>query len=105
LGEGFLSQNNILAMGHREPDEWKTGPQDAPVIGDATFRQMIGAGVEAPDQPLQVKLAGRRCKPANRRQRQLWKKALVTEQEKFEAQQAEDRDSRSAGQGRKFVTG
>ena len=30
----------LLVMGHREPYEWKTGPQDAPVIGDATFRQM-----------------------------------------------------------------
>ena len=66
---------------------------------------MIGAGTEAPDQKLQAALAGQRCKPANRRQRQLWKKALVTEQEQFEAQQTEDVGSSSAGQGRETVAG
>ena len=25
----------LLVMGHRETEEWKTGPQDDPVIGDA----------------------------------------------------------------------
>ena len=94
-----------VPLGHREPEEWKTGPQDAPVIGDATFRQMIGAGADAPDQQLQAKLAGRKCKPANRRQRHLWKKALVTEQEQFEVQQAEVGGSSSAGHGRKTVAG
>ena len=95
----------LLVMGHKEPKEGKTGPYDAPVIGDATFRQMIGAGAEALDQQLKVKLAGRKCKPANKRQRQLWKKALVTKQEKFEAQQAEDGGSSNAAPGRKIVTG
>ena len=66
---------------------------------------MIGAGAEAPDQKLQAAVAGQRCKPANRMQMQLWKKALVTEQEKFEAQQTNDRGSSSAGQGRETVTG
>ena len=31
----------LLVMGHREPAEWKTGPHNAPVIGDATFRQRL----------------------------------------------------------------
>ena len=88
----------FLVMGHRKPDGWKTVPQDAPVIGDATFGQMIGAGTEAPDQKLKAAVADQKCKPANRRQRQLWKKALVTEQEKFEAQQTEGRGSSSVGQ-------
>ena len=70
----------------------------------ATFRQIVGVGTDDSDQRLQATVAGQQCKPAKRRQRQLWKKALVTEQEKFEAQ-TEDRDNSSAGQGRKIVTG
>ena len=98
-------QFRLLVVGHREPDEWKTGPQDAPVIRDATFRQMIGACTGGLDQKLQAAVADQKCKPANRMQRQLWKKALITEQEKFEAHQTEDRGSSSAGQGRETVTG
>ena len=77
----------LLVMGHSEPEEWKTGPHDAPVIGDATFTQMFGAGTDLDDsdQRLRAIVAGQQCKPANRRQIQLWKKALVTEQEKCEA--------------------
>ena len=40
----------LLVMGHREPGECKAGPQDAPVIGEENFRQLIGAGAGAPDQ-------------------------------------------------------
>ena len=61
----------LLAMGHREPQEWKTGPQDAPVKGDATFRQLIGAGTEGPYQQLRANVAGQQCmNPESRTPRQ-----------------------------------
>ena len=82
-------------------EDWPTGCSSD--IGDATFRQMIRAGTTAPDEKLQAAVAGQRCKPANRRQRQLCQKVLVTEQEEFEAHQTEDRGSSSAGRGREIV--
>ena len=31
----------LLVMGHLEPNEWKAGAQDAPVVGDSTIRKLI----------------------------------------------------------------
>ena len=71
----------LLVMGHLEPGEWKTGAQDAPVVGDSTFRQLIAAGLDEDGVRLQQLLKGtlknRKCKPANRKIRQLWRKFLV----------------------------
>ena len=56
-------QFRLLVMSHKEPDEWKAGPQDAPMIGDATFRQMIGPCTKEPDQKLQARSLARSCRP------------------------------------------
>ena len=50
LPEG-VAKFRLLGTGHREPEEWIIGRHDAPVVGDATFRQLIGAGTGAPDHP------------------------------------------------------
>ena len=68
-----------LVMGHTEPDSWKTGPQDAPVMMDSTLRQMVAMGS---DYGLvtgnNIKQKGK-VKPANRKKRQEWKRHLREE--------------------------
>ena len=61
----------LLVMGHLEPDEWKTGAQDAPEVGDSAFRQLIAAGLDENDARLKGTLKNRKCGPANRKIRQL----------------------------------
>ena len=76
----------LLVMGHLEPDEWKAGAQGAPVVGDSTFRQLIAAGLDEDDAKVNGTLKNRKCKPANRKTTQLWRKLLVTDQDGFNAE-------------------
>ena len=73
-------------MGHLEPNEWETGSQDAPVVGDSAFRQLIAAGLDEDDARLKGTLKSRTCKPANRKIRQLWRKLLITDQDRCNAE-------------------
>ena len=41
------------------------------MVGDSTFRQVIAAGLDADDVRLKSTLRYRKCKPANRKIRQL----------------------------------
>ena len=85
-------------MGHLEPDACKkTGPRDAPVVGDSTFRQLIAAGLDNDDARLKGTLKNRKCKPANRKVRQLWRKLLVTDQDRFNAEAGQHPGQDSGG--------
>ena len=76
----------LLVMDHLEPDEWNTGEHDAPVVGDSTFRQLIAAGLKEDNAWLKGTLENRKRKPASRKMRQLWRKLLVTDQDRFNAE-------------------
>ena len=95
----------LMVMGHRDPEDWETDPQDAPVIGDVTFRQLIAAGTDGPDGAVQARVADKKFKPAYRKQRQLWEKSLVIDQEKSEAQQAAEGAVQGAVNSSKSPTG
>ena len=48
-----------------------TPAQDAPVVGDSAVRQLIAAGLDEDGARLKGTLKNRKCKPANRKVRQL----------------------------------
>ena len=63
-----------IVMGHTEPDSWKTGPQDAPVMMDSTFKQIIAMGsdfglMKGKRQIIRQGIKDKKVKPANQRQR------------------------------------
>ena len=89
----------LLVMGHLEPDEWKTGAQDAPVVRDSTVRQLIAAGLDADDARLKGTLKISKCKPASRNIRQLGGKLMVTDQDRLNAEAAQHPGQDSGGIG------
>ena len=60
----------LLVMGHLEPDEWATGAHDVPCSGGRPHLQSAD-GCWAGYARLKGTLENRKCKPANRKIRQL----------------------------------
>ena len=61
-------------------------PNRYSVVVDSTFGQLIAAGLDETDARSKCTLKNRKCKPANRNARQLWRKLLVTDQDGFNAE-------------------
>ena len=60
----------LLMMGHSVPEDWKTGLQDAPVIGNICYIQaadMIAAGIDVPVM-CQMGQCRQRCLTSSSRQ-------------------------------------
>ena len=62
---------------------------------------MIAAGLDEDDVRLKGTLKNRKCKPANRKIKQLWRKLLVTDQDMFNTEADSTLDKTLEGTHRK----